>query len=139
MIAIAKKGFEVNGIDILSNETFIKYENIIDTIKNHNIKIINYDGDNILPFAHNSFDLITSQNVFEHLLDVEDILEEFKRILKPKGRIIIMCPNWGRLNNPIRAAINLIRFNNRYFHFNNFKDILLGFLQGLFFPILIKF
>lgn len=40
-----------------------------------------------------SFDLITMWNVFEHLYDPTATLAEIKRILKPKGLLVIAVPN----------------------------------------------
>ncbi len=40
-------------------------------------------------------DLITSQNTFEHLLDAEQVLQEWKRSLAPEGQILItFAPPW---------------------------------------------
>ncbi len=44
------------------------------------------------PFADNTFDLIFAHSVFEHLDDQIAIMKEMKRILKPKGRIVIAVP-----------------------------------------------
>lgn len=50
-----------------------------------------YDGIS-LPFPDNAFDNIICFEVFEHLPNVEVILVEFIRILKPKGRIYLTIP-----------------------------------------------
>ena len=44
------------------------------------------------PYADNSFDLIYGHNVFEHLEDQIATMEEFWRILKPQGRIVLTVP-----------------------------------------------
>ena len=44
------------------------------------------------PFADNTFDLIFAHNVFEHLDDQIAIMKEMKRILKPKGSIVVTVP-----------------------------------------------
>lgn len=46
-----------------------------------------------LPFSDGSFDLITSNMVFEHLNKPEVQLKEIHRILKPGGRLIFHTPN----------------------------------------------
>jgi SAM-dependent methyltransferase len=135
IIEFAENGFIVMGLDILSKG---KYESIKNKIKNYNAEVINYQGSGKLPFNDNSFELISSQNVFEHLLYPDEILNEFKRILKPNGRIIIKCPNWGGVNNPIRAMFYVFK-KQRYFHFINFKDVVIGFVKAMFFPLLIRF
>lgn len=46
-----------------------------------------------LPFRDNSFDLITSNMVFEHLLNPEDQLKEISRVLSKGGKLIFHTPN----------------------------------------------
>jgi len=50
-----------------------------------------YDGKTI-PFADNYFDSILSSEVFEHIFNLEQILMELKRVLKPGGHILITVP-----------------------------------------------
>jgi SAM-dependent methyltransferase len=50
-----------------------------------------YDGKSI-PFEDNSFDSIFSSEVFEHVFNLEDMLKELFRVLKPEGIILITCP-----------------------------------------------
>ena len=47
----------------------------------------------MLPFFDNSFDLITSNMVFEHIKYPEVQLKEIFRILKPGGKLIFHTPN----------------------------------------------
>ena len=46
-----------------------------------------------LPFANDSFDLITSNMVFEHLEDPEHQLKEIFRVLSVGGKLIFHTPN----------------------------------------------
>jgi SAM-dependent methyltransferase len=46
-----------------------------------------------IPFAANSFDLLLSNEVIEHVQDDRHAVREMVRIIKPGGRIIIFCPN----------------------------------------------
>jgi SAM-dependent methyltransferase len=47
------------------------------------------------PFEENSIDLIEMHHVLEHLENPIKVLEEFWRICKPKGKIIISVPHWS--------------------------------------------
>ena len=47
-----------------------------------------------LPYSDSSFDLIFSKSVIEHLYYPENLFSEAKRVLKPGGIIITMCPAW---------------------------------------------
>ncbi|MEA5511028.1 class I SAM-dependent methyltransferase [Crocosphaera sp. UHCC 0190] len=46
-----------------------------------------------LPFENESFDAITMFDVLEHIPDHEKAISEAKRVLKPKGFILISTPN----------------------------------------------
>jgi SAM-dependent methyltransferase len=45
-----------------------------------------------LPFPDSSFDIVTSLDVLEHLDDDVDALSEWRRVLKPGGRLFIFVP-----------------------------------------------
>jgi len=47
-----------------------------------------------LPFPAESFDVIFSEYVFEHLTDPEGVLAELKRVLKPSGTVVVLTPNY---------------------------------------------
>ena len=46
-----------------------------------------------LPFAENSFDVVTMFQFIEHLRDRKKLLEECKRVLKQNGMLILTTPN----------------------------------------------
>lgn len=48
-----------------------------------------------LPFPENSFDLVLSHEVLEHVEDDRKALEEIVRILRPGGRLVLFVPNRG--------------------------------------------
>jgi SAM-dependent methyltransferase len=48
-----------------------------------------------LPFADNSFDLILSHEVLEHVQDDRAALREMIRTLRPGGRLLLFVPNRG--------------------------------------------
>ncbi len=50
-----------------------------------------YDG-KTLPFANESFDSIFSSEVFEHLFNLPQILDELHRVLKPGGCMLVTVP-----------------------------------------------
>ena len=60
---------------------------------NHNDEPIDifYDGKNI-PFENDTFDAIFSSEVFEHIFNIDEVLKELYRVLKPEGLIFITCP-----------------------------------------------
>lgn len=50
-----------------------------------------YDG-KTLPFADGSFDSIFSSEVFEHVFNLSQILDELNRVLKPGGHMLLTVP-----------------------------------------------
>jgi SAM-dependent methyltransferase len=48
-----------------------------------------------LPHAAQTFDLVISNEVIEHVQDDRQAVAEMVRVLKPGGRLILFCPNRG--------------------------------------------
>jgi SAM-dependent methyltransferase len=48
-----------------------------------------------LPFAKNSFDIVLSHEVLEHVQDDRKAIQEIIRVLCPGGRLILFVPNRG--------------------------------------------
>ena len=46
-----------------------------------------------LPFPSNTFDMVISRSVVEHLEDPRQVFREFGRVLRPGGKAIIVTPN----------------------------------------------
>ena len=45
-----------------------------------------------IPFEDNAFDSIVSFQVFEHVEDLERCIKELKRVIRPKGKMMITLP-----------------------------------------------
>jgi SAM-dependent methyltransferase len=52
-----------------------------------------------LPFADGTFDAVFAGELIEHLVDPAQGLSEFRRVLRPGGRLILTTPNRLRLAN----------------------------------------
>jgi SAM-dependent methyltransferase len=78
---LATRGFDVVAIE--------KYDS---QYASHRLfPIVNYDGRNI-PFDNNSFDIVFSSNVLEHVEDLAQINKEIRRVLKPDGYAVHIMP-----------------------------------------------
>lgn len=65
---------------------------------------------NSIPYPENSFNLIFSDNVFEHLEQPELVLKEALRVLKPGGKLLFKTPN-RRHYMPLIARMTPHRFH----------------------------
>lgn len=50
-----------------------------------------------IPFEDNTFDLVVSNQVFEHIPDLAPAVAEIARVLKPGGRLVCLFPTLGTL------------------------------------------
>ena len=85
--------------------------------------VIQRDGQK-LPVADNSLDLVFSNSVLEHIKQVEMVLMEVARVLKPGGRLVMTTPSmnltgytrWGGWS-PVRQAYGKWR-DKKYHHYH---------------------
>lgn len=94
--ALEMKGHSVVAVDLPSST----YSS------NRVIDIIEYDG-KTLPFNDNSFDIIFSSNVLEHVHSLNDLLKENQRVIKPNGHLIHVLPSsswrvWTNITNILK-------------------------------------
>lgn len=59
----------------------------------------------VLPFPNNRFDIVISTFVIEHTADPQKVVDEMTRVVKKKGYILILAPNFGA---PNRSSPNFI-------------------------------
>lgn len=79
---LTKRGFKVQAIDIEESNY----------AKVREWDVVSYDG-NTIPFENNSFDVVFSSNVLEHIPHVEIFQKEIARVLKEGGIAIHVMPN----------------------------------------------
>lgn len=85
---LAGYALQVDGIDIDSESvTHAKNKYKKDNLRFKEASCID------LPYPDNGFDVIVSFETLEHLAEQEEMLSEFKRVLKPNGFIIISTPD----------------------------------------------
>ncbi len=95
---IAKKGVkEVLGVDYSNEAIAIAQE----TYQQKNLRYECVDVSSI----KDSFDVITLVGVLEHIDEPFVLLKKLKALLKPKGSIIVTCPNWSNPRGYILLAL----------------------------------
>jgi SAM-dependent methyltransferase len=68
----------------------LDFENPGHPHKNEQIDVF-YDGKRI-PFGDANFDGVFSSEVFEHVFNLPEVLQEINRVLKPGGLLLVTCP-----------------------------------------------
>ncbi len=84
------------GMEIYGVEEFYGGSNIRETVKGkgllgHEIKELDKRGK--IPFQDNFFDLVVSNQVFEHVKDLDFVINEITRVLKPNGKLLCLFPS----------------------------------------------
>ena len=77
-------GWQVEGVD--GEKEAVRWA------KKRGVVIKKHDLVKKLPFKDNSFDLVVSLDVLEHIKDDKKLLKEMKRVVKPKGIILVTVP-----------------------------------------------
>ena len=83
---LKERGYDVRGLDI--DPSGCRYPEV--AVQRCDIM----DG---LPFEDAAFDLLTVQEVIEHLEDPFKAVREFHRVLKPGGLLLLTTPNYGNI------------------------------------------
>ena len=81
-----------------------------------------------IPIADASVDLVVSFETIEHLVEHERMFAEFKRVLRPAGRLIISSPN-KLIYSDARAYTNPYHVRELYFH--ELRDTLKDFFPAV--------
>jgi SAM-dependent methyltransferase len=58
-----------------------------------------------LPFAKDTFDAVICVDVFEHIPRQELAVQEFRRVLRPRGEIFLSIPNYGNVAGLVKQWI----------------------------------
>lgn len=106
-----------SGVDLISSAKYVKKAVGLDIDKNSlstanylfkksglkNIKFLEHDANQKLPFKNNSFDKIVCSDVLEHLKKRDLALKEIKRVFKKNGSLFLVVDNpdtsWKKLLN----------------------------------------
>lgn len=108
-------GFSVTSIDVASSVYREQQE----------FNVIEYDGQHI-PFPDNTFDIVFSSNVLEHVLNLDMLHSESQRVLKPNGYCVHIMPSgcwrfWTNIAHYIEMLQKLFLICLTFIH--SFKSI----------------
>jgi ubiquinone/menaquinone biosynthesis C-methylase UbiE len=105
VIPLARQVANVTTIDISAEEQrYARLEAAYASVADR-IRFLVQDA-RFLPWATNTFDAVTSWNVFHHLDDPERVFGEMLRVLKPGGKLVLadFSASGFRLMDEIHAA-----------------------------------
>lgn len=71
----------------------------IASCKKLGIKATKYNIEKGLPYKSNYFDIVSANQIIEHLVDVDLFISEIHRVLKPKGYLVISTENLSSWHN----------------------------------------
>lgn len=91
VVAIGRaKGYDFHGADTFSELYKNWSKDIVDGAGNYCTKI----EDGRIAAEDNSFDVVVSNQVFEHVFEPETALSEIARVLKPGGKFLALFPTY---------------------------------------------
>ena len=82
----------------------------LERARGRGIETVLVQPDEPLPFGDNSFDLALCAETLEHVRDVQLLLSELRRVLRPGGRLALTTPASAPLRRPEHPFSPHIRF-----------------------------
>lgn len=67
-------------------------------------RLVRVSDDCRLPLGDSSFDLVWCRDTLEHVLDIQTLLSEARRVLRQSGRLVVVTPNHS-LRLRLRLAV----------------------------------
>jgi SAM-dependent methyltransferase len=91
----------------------------------NNVHVSLADFEEELPFGSSAFDLVVLNNVIEHIRNLDRLVAELSRILKPRGQLLIATPNLASWTNIVALVFQQQAFSqsisSRYYLGNRFS------------------
>lgn len=81
------------GVDIIP-----KGDPIAGLVGKTSIADIVADIQDTLPVEANTYDTLIARHLFEHLIDAVKVLKDWRRVIKPGGRLVLAVPDQGKRN-----------------------------------------
>ena len=94
-----ESGWDAFGVEYFSAGSGTNIKDVLEDRGLLGNRVIEYDGQT-LPFEDTSFDAITSNQVFEHVPDLDLALKEISRVIKPEGSLYFTFPYQGMWREP---------------------------------------
>lgn len=76
--------------------------------------------ENRFPYKDNNFDLVSANQIIEHLLNVDGFLQEINRVLRPGGYLVLSTENLSSWHNLFALALGWQAFSQ---HISKIKNV----------------
>jgi len=112
MRVMLRRGHKVTGIEI--SDAVIQINQQILEDESLEAELLNINSD-VLPFEDNSFSFINAWHVlgYNSMRSLDKRMQEFKRVLKPGGKMIGTVPAYGDVSHNSATAINEHEFESQ--------------------------
>ena len=98
VLACRRFGIDATGLELAAFEVDIARERLLHTEPRADPDAVFRGGDGgRLSFADGAFEIVTLLNVLEHVPDYRQVLAEAARVLRPGGKLFVICPNYAAL------------------------------------------
>ncbi len=85
---------------------FLDFQSYVDAMKRHGVIVKDCDVDkDRFPFLDETFDVVLSTEVVEHLYKPEHALNEINRVMKANGILILSTVNFLRASNRVKVML----------------------------------
>ena len=91
----------------------------ISSAKKLGIKTKKFNIEKGLPYKSNFFDIVSANQIIEHLVDVDLFMKEIYRVLKPKGYLILSTENLSSWHNLFALLMGWQAFSQHISHLKN--------------------
>ncbi len=88
-----EQGIEAYGVEKFYGGSDIRDEVAASGLLGDVVRELADDGR--IPFDDSKFDVVVSNQVFEHIEDLDSVMEEVARVLKPGGQLLCLFPSKG--------------------------------------------
>jgi ubiquinone/menaquinone biosynthesis C-methylase UbiE len=104
LVRFARAGALVTGIDLSTTAIDLARKNLLQNGQNANLHIMNGEA---MQFPNNSFDVVYAHGVLQYTANIEKMISEIHRVLKPGGEAIVMVYNRNSWLNMMRKITNV--------------------------------
>lgn len=83
---------------------------VVDKLKGKGLIGRQHDAGTPLPYPDESFDTVVCTETIEHVVDVDCLVSEARRVLKPTGSLLLTTPNLAYLTNRLLLLFGIQPF-----------------------------